>query len=224
MKTSFIPNNDRPVLALLARLSDDQASNLLLALNTASEGLSRADLLVHVVNNAQSVESNEIKDILRTVRQIAVAKENLEVSAHVFAADVAEEMGKIEEDGFRLDQTEQIQLKDRLTVLTETTAIEFYSKTRSLRQDRENGYCRARIITDLRPVFGSDVYQSPKAVLVMHTLRITYHHGHQGKLQDLFLTLRSTDLDNLSELIERAKSKAESLDAFSAAADLKKID
>ena len=224
MEKPFIPKDDRPGLALLAGLSDDQASKLLSALSTASVELDSDELLDHVVNGAPSFEPNDTKEILKTVRQIAGVKEILEVSAHVFVGDIVEEMGEIEEDEFRLDQVRQSQLRDRLTALTETPAIEFYAKARSLWQDRENSYCRARIITDLRPVFGSDVRQSPKAVLVTHTLRITYHHGHQGKLRDLFLTLRSEDLDQLAELVERAKTKAESLHVFSAAADLREID
>ena len=43
-------------------------------------------------------------------------------------------------------------------------------------------------------------------------------------LKDLFLTLRTEDLDQLSELIERARSKADSLHAFTAAADLREIN
>ena len=45
-------------------------------------------------------------------------------------------------------------------------------------------------------------------------------HDHR----DLFLTLRTEDLDQLSELIERARSKADSLHAFTAAADLREIN
>ena len=45
-----------------------------------------------------------------------------------------------------------------------------------------------------------------------------------GTLRDLFLTLRTEDLDKLSELIERARLKAESLHALTAAADLREID
>ena len=163
----FIPKDERPALARLAGLRNEQASELSGALSAASDELDGDELVQHVINGTPSVEADDVKRILSAVRQVASAKELL---------------------------------------------------------DRENTYCRARIISDLRPIFGSNVRQSPKAVLVAHMLRITYHHGSRGTLKDLFLTLRTEDLDQLSELIERARSKADSLHAFTAAADLREIN
>ena len=220
----FIPKDERPSLALLAGLEDEQAAELSLALSTASDELDADQIVQHVINGTPSVESDDVSRILTAVRQIASAREVLEVQPDVFLQDIAEGMGKIEEDELRLDETEQLRLRDRLTALTRSPAMELHAKARSLQQDQENTYCRARIVTDLRPIFGSDVRQSPKAVIVAHMLRITYHHGTRGTLQDLFLTLRNEDLDQFGELIERAKLKAESLHAFAAAADLREID
>ncbi len=221
---SFIPKDERPALALLAELKHEQASELSGALSDASDELGGDELVQHVIDGTPSVEADDVKRILRAVRQVASAKEVLEVQPDVFLNDIAEGMGRIEEDKLRLDETKQERLRERLTALTESPAMEIHAKARSLQQDRENTYCRARIISDLRPIFGSDVRQSPKAVLVAHMLRITYHHGSRGTLKDLFLTLRTEDLDQLSELIERARSKADSLHAFTAAADLREIN
>ncbi len=220
----FIPKDERPALARLAGLWNEQASELSGALSAAADELDGDELVQHVIAGTPSVEADDVKRILSAVRQVASAKEILEVQPDVFLNDIAEGMGRIEEDELRLDETKQEHLRERLTALTESPAMEIHAKARSLQQDRENIYCRARIISDLRPIFGSDVRQSPKAVLVAHMLRITYHHGSRGTLKDLFLTLRTEDLDQLSELIERARSKADSLHAFTAAADLREID
>ena len=220
----FIPKDERPALALLAGLEDEQASELSGALSTASDELDGDELVQHVINGTPSVEADDVKRILKAVRQVASAREVLEVQPDLFLNDIAEGMGEIEEDELRLDEITQRRLRDRLAALTQSPAIEVHAKARSLQQDRENTYCRARIITDLRPIFGSDARQSPKAVLVAHMLRITYHHGNQGTLRDLFLTLRTEDLDLLGELVERARLKAESLHAFTAAADLREIN
>ena len=220
----FIPRDERPSLALLAGLRDEQASELSSALGTAPDELGGDELVQHVIEETPSVDADDVRRILTAARQVASAREVLGVPPDVFLNDIAEGMGKIEEDELRLDETEQHRLRERLTALTESPAMEIHAKARSLQQDQENTYCRARIITDLRPIFGSDVRQSPKAVLVAHLLRITYHHGSQGTLRDLFLTLRTEDLDQLSELIERARSKADSLHAFTAAAGLREIN
>ena len=220
----FIPKDERPWLALLADLKEEQALEISGALSTASDELGGDELLQHVVSGTPSIEGDDVRRILRTVRQVASAKEVLEVQPDVFLNDIAEGMGEIEEQELRLDRTKQRRLLERLSVLTISPAVEIHAKARSLQQDRENTFCRARIVTDLRPIFGPDVRQSPKAVLVAHMLRISYHHGSQAALRDLFISLRTEDLDQLSELIERARLKAESLHAFTAAADLREIN
>ena len=221
---SFIPRDERPSLALLAGLKDEQASELAGALSAAPDELGGDELIQHVIDGTPSVDAADVRRILTAVRQVASAREVLEVQPDVFLNDIAEGMGEIEEDRLRLDETERHRLRERLTALTESSAMEIHAKARSLQQDQENSYCRARIITDLRPIFGSDVRQSPKAVLVAHTLRITYHHGSRGTLRDLFLTLRTEDLEHLGELLERARLKADSLHALTAAAGLREID
>ena len=220
----FIPKDERPSLALIAGLEDEQAAELSGTLRAASDELGGDEFVQQVVNGTPSIDADDVKKILEAVRQIASAKEVLEIQQDVFLSDIAKGMGDIEEHELRLDETGQHRLRERLAALTESPAVEIHAKAQSLRQDRENTYCTARIVTDLRPIFGSDVRQSPKAVLVAHMLRITYHHGSRGKLRDMFLTLRTEDLDKLGELIERARSKAESLHAFTAAADLREID
>ena len=221
---AFIPKDERPPLALIAELEDEQAAELSGALSAASDELDGDELVQQVVNGTPSIDADDVKKILEAVRQVASAKEVLEVQRDVFLSDIAKGMGDIEEHELRLDETRQRRLRERLVALTASPAVETHAKAQSLRQDRENTYCTARIVTDLRPIFGSDVRQSPKAVLVAHMLRITYHHGSRGSLRDMFLTLRTEDLDKLGELIERARLKAESLHAFTAAADLREID
>jgi hypothetical protein len=106
----FIPKDERPALARLAGLRNEQASELSGALSAASDELDGDEL--------------------------------------VFLNDIAEGMGRIEEDELRLDETKQEHLRERLTALTESPAMEIHAKARSLQQDRENTYCRARIITE----------------------------------------------------------------------------
>ena len=201
----FIPKDERPSLALFAGLGDEQISELAGALSTASAELGGDEFVEHVVKGTPSVTAGDVERVLKAVRQVASAREILEVRPDVFLNDVAEGMGEIEERELRLDETGRRRLRERLSALTESPAMEIHAKAQSLRHDRENTYCRARIVTDLRPVFGSDVRQSPKAILVAHMLRITYHHGSRGALQDLYLTLQTEDLDQLRELVERAK-------------------
>lgn len=152
----FIPKDERPSLALIAGLEDEQAAELSGALRAASDELGGDELVQKVVNGTPSIDADDVKKILEAVRQIASAKEVLEIQQDVFLSDMAKGMGDIEEHELRLDETRQRRLRERLAALTESPAVEIHAKARSLRQDRENTYCTARIVTDLRPIFGSD--------------------------------------------------------------------
>lgn len=138
---SFIPKDERPSLALLAGLEDEQTSELAGALSTASAELGGDELVEHVVKGTPSVTASDVKRVLKAVRQVASAREILEVRPEVFLNDVAEGMGEIEEKELRLDETGQRRLRERLSALTESPAVEVHAKARSLRHDRENTYC-----------------------------------------------------------------------------------
>jgi hypothetical protein len=84
------------------------------------------------------------------------------------------------------------------------------AKALALMQEHERTFCQARIITDIRPVFGSEVSKPPRAVVVAHTLRISYHEGDERK--DFYVALDSDDIESLRELLDRADAKARSLE------------
>lgn len=136
----FIPKDERSSLALLAGLEDEQASELAGALSTASAELGGDELVEHVVNGTLSVTASDVKRVLKAVRQVASAREILEVRPDVFLNDVAEEMGEIEEKELRLDETGQRRLRERLSALTESPAMEIHAKARSLHCDHGSNW------------------------------------------------------------------------------------
>jgi hypothetical protein len=66
----------------------------------------------------------------------------------------------------------------------------------------------ARIMTDARPVF-LDASQSPAAFVILHTLKFDVHEG--GDDREIFMSLDSEDLLELSKVIERAMNKEKGL-------------
>lgn len=121
---------ERPSLALLAGLEDEQISELAGALSTASAELGGDEFVEHVVKGTPSVTAGDVERVLKAVRQVASAREILEVRPDVFLNDVAEGMGEIEERELRLDETGRRRLRERLSALTESPAMEIHAKAR----------------------------------------------------------------------------------------------
>ncbi len=67
----------------------------------------------------------------------------------------------------------------------------------------------ARVVTDLRPVFGEKVTDRPAAFAVVHELRIKYYSAEGSK--EFFVSLDSSNIKNLREAMDRASQKEETL-------------
>jgi hypothetical protein len=78
--------------------------------------------------------------------------------------------------------------------------------------EHENTWQSARILTDLRPVFGPTPTDPPVAVVLIHNLRIAYRKG--GRLQEFFVAMDSNDLKALQGAVERAVKKESSLQSL----------
>lgn len=75
--------------------------------------------------------------------------------------------------------------------------------------DYDRVFRDARILTDIRPVFGMDPTAGPLAGIVIHTLRIDYHEA--GDHPSFHVALDTGDLRRPWELVERAIKKEASL-------------
>jgi hypothetical protein len=87
------------------------------------------------------------------------------------------------------------------------------SKAQEIMLEHGHIFCRARIVTDLRPVFGSRVEGGPIAGIIVHSLKLTYHESGNPDTKDTYLALDHKDMEKLRELLVRASRKEKSLKA-----------
>jgi hypothetical protein len=92
-----------------------------------------------------------------------------------------------------------------------------------LQSDVERAFCDARILTDLRPIFGGEV-DAPKAMIIVHTLKLSYHDAATGKHEELFVAIDDEDIEKLKRILERAERKAKSLVSRLQLAGIKTVD
>ena len=74
----------------------------------------------------------------------------------------------------------------------------------------ERLFVRARILTDVRPIFHLDVSEKPESAVIVHMLRITQRDNFQNQTEKYF-ALDSNDIRALRTLIDRALKKEETL-------------
>ena len=171
-----------------------------------------SDMAITAVTSLSNVKSGDLKLVAEAVAALYGVRSAREMSIAEFADNVCDALEAIPEENLRLPSSERAQFKKKLITLLSADLFTVVAKLGDLTIEHERTFCHARIVTDLRPVFGSEVEDGPKAMLVVHNLRLAYHEG-STKARDFYVSLDADDLRMLKQLIDRAEAKARSLKA-----------
>lgn len=204
-------------------LSDEAVEELRIALYDAGLKSHADDLSEEIAPLVHTISRDDVDEIVQTLFGLGRVATSADVPVETFVEDVCD---SIAESKHKLDlvSDEKERLKARLATLLDNNAILVASKARLVFIEHEHYLCYARIMTDIRPVFGMDVDTKPMAAMVAHTLKLVYHEGRGKDTKEIFVALDPSSLDRLSELIERAKAKEATLKSVLGTADIRYIE
>jgi hypothetical protein len=209
MSALTIPENYRAGLVKLVRLTETQSSELLSALRDAPLKFFRTDLQRWLGERIASINSGDVGAITRSLWSIALVRSRADVPLADFLGDLSDAAisAKLIEEG-----EERALLVLRVGEALEASSLAIPPKARALMAEGTS-FCRARIVTDIRPVFASDeTVEAPPAAVIVHNLTLNYHVG--TALRNLTIALDPSDVDELIAMLGRAKQKQERLAAF----------
>ncbi len=138
-------------------------------------------------------------DIARDSPQVFASKACEAIRASV---DLASQTKEVDWDGFEAHLARALSFDETLGVS---------AKASELRAEYGKVFCSARILTDLRPVFGTDVDKGPLAAVVVHNAKITFHENGEETTKDFYVALDSEDIAELKKMLDRASRKEASL-------------
>lgn len=157
---------------------------------------------------SESVDFKELATALTALYSVKSRKEDLPIEE--FVEDVCDSMEALDSAELKLPHADRDRFRENLTTLLKADIFAVVAKANDLKTDDERTFCHARILTDLRPVFGQQVADGPQAMVVVHLLKLGYHQG-SDKHQQFYVSLDSDDLEELRKHIDRAEAKAKSL-------------
>lgn len=204
MASLTIPKEHQAGLAKLVNLSSEDAQRVVSALkdvpvtNTLRHALAERLSTLDAIAQGDADEAAESLTALYTV----LAHSNEPPSE--MATEIADALREI---GIELKFPDEVQ--QRLVQLLSFDSLVVSAKAEGLMYDYENVFSSARVFTDIRPVFGLDAEELPKAGVITHMLSIHYFHGMQHK--EINIALDEVDMGNIMDAIERADKKGESL-------------
>ena len=214
-----IPSDEQAGLAKLQSISDDVASRLLAAIQSAASRAETDGLTIANLAEVSDLSKADQESILDTLLSLYRVRAFSEVSLDEFIADVCDAMISAERPDFSPTDEAVRRLKDRLGRFLGIEDLDRAAKATVLRYEHERTVHGLRILTDARPVFGGDVSKAPEAVVINHTLKLSYHYS--GRIKEAFFAFDEKDLQELKRAVERAQSKAASLCTMLAKAEVK---
>jgi len=213
-----VPESQEDALARLVHLEREQHVALSRALHEAKAGFSIVGL-AHRVSEASGLDPRAVYDVVRLLAMLYRVRDREQVSPEEFLSEVeraAKETGRADLTETSIDWHDVRQRVAEL--LSHTQSLGVTAKALDVLTEHERVFCDARVLTDIRPVFAPDVNQAPDALLLVHELRLSFHHGDE--VEAIFIAMDSTDLRALRDVLERASKKEASLEALAGKTDV----
>lgn len=212
-----IPERHRKALKSIRTLPENNIQEIRSILDGATSGVGQsdeADVSIdpeRVIRLVKSTIPENLRGVWEAVLSLYLVKSQRDETTEQFVEEVCDAMERLDGD-LQLPHSERGIVASKLLSLLNAEVFAVVTKAADLETEDERLFCQARILTDLRPVFGSEVSDGPQAVIVLHTLKVEFHE--QGDLKnhrEFYLRLDADDLKALREVVERAEKKARTL-------------
>lgn len=194
-------------------LDETQIAEFLSALADESPTLNREDLQSRVASKVEgSIARGDLDRIMETLSSLYGLRDSMGIQTVSEFADIvceAMDLSDVEELWFE-DEKERESFRERLIRLLNVDSLDVAARAVDLLNEHEHTiHGKGRVLSDIRPIFGPDPDAPPKGAVVTHELKLSYHENRGVK--EFFITLDSVQVDELIEVLERAKAKGESL-------------
>lgn len=214
-----IPERYKAGLVVLNGLSDETFQKVLAGVQAApGPPKGQKELAVWLSSELPEIGLSQLQRLIDTLASLYRLRIRSSTSPETLATDVsraATRDGEIPSDA----------LKERLASLLAVASLNLLdAKARELQFEAEHTFCEARILTDLRPVFGSEVVESPEAMIIVQTLKLGYHNTGSQQHLDVFIALDDSDISKLIDTLKRAQDKARTLKQTLAMANIRTLE
>jgi hypothetical protein len=213
-----IPKEHHSALAKLKDLPATVFDALIAGLSKESIEPDPAKVSTHLKGTIDGISEEDLNDVIETIFALYRVRAFVDVGHAKFVNDLMTALRDTGDPALRLDKEQARDFHDRLATTLEIQTLNTVAKGITLQRDGERLYCEAKILSDMRPVFGEDVTAGPVGFVVKHDLKIVYHERRAHR--EFYVVLDDMDLGRLQEVVERAVAKAALLREFLTKANL----
>jgi hypothetical protein len=177
------------------------------ALKAAPPVSNAQEMAERIAKQVPAIPMERLTSALDTLYTLYYIRELSGVDPATFLEDLMDGI-RISTDP-RLVRKDLAKLRTLLDKLLSIDTLNTVSKAARLQRDGERLYCTAKILSDIRPLFGSDPTARPLGAVLTHTIKLGYHEGKEHN--EFHVVLDSDDLEALADVVERARLKDKTL-------------
>ena len=211
VRITQIPDRYRPGIDILVSLTDEQFSESRRALDQAPPALRTTGLISSIGPLVPSIDENDLEEIIEALVSLYMVRESFRLTDEDLVTSITDIISTRDYEPQHAPEAVQRFRTRCIELLGYNGNLGVAAKAIEVLIDHEHAFCRARILTDMRPVFHDRVEDGPAAFVIVHNLKIQYHEGVQHK--EFFVALDTSDIRSLRTLLDRADKKASSLKA-----------
>ncbi len=201
-----VPRGALPAFETLAALPDESFESIQNRLSETGHVFSDDEMVKQLISaNIPHATPKQLRQVVELLLSLFHLSEETCLSIPSIITGICASISEMDEPKWTPDMVQEIH--SRLTLLlNEDSPIRAMVHTQDVLNDNERALTGARILTELRPVFGSSVAEEPIAFALLHTLRLTHSES-----KEFYITLDDSDIEILDNLLDRARQKSKTL-------------
>ena len=210
MPSIKIPEEALADLKIIAAIDGALFDSLLSVFRETAPTLRRRQFEDVVAAKVPHVSREDLHAVLTTVFFLYSIRERGNFSPSTVSAAVIASLTETKAEGF--PEEAKTRLQEHLqALLSLDKSLGVTAKALDVLTEHDKIFCKARILSDIRPVFSVNTKEASAAVIV-HNLQIGFHRN--GEHEDIYIALDTDDVQRLKEVIDRADEKATALKAL----------
>lgn len=204
-----IPPHYETGLIKLRNLDEESFREIISALVETSPVFEPETLVSVLAPHIRTMPESDVEAIVGTLTSLFRAQTYLDLSTSELVEYVCEAMRESGNESLKLSEEEYAPFQKRLSDFFAIEALTYPAKVNEIVSDHDRVFVHARILTDIRPIFGPKTEEPPKGAAIVHMLNVAYQQGR--KQEKLYIALDAQDIRSLISTLQRALSKEDSL-------------
>lgn len=200
-----VPSAFRSALNQLAEQRDDAIDELCGLLESNPEVLTSRHAALDQSSKLTKMGPDEGYKILEAIIPLMFFRASHPQPITVFLKDVTAALTTGEKEDSKLQPSVVPKFQKNLGRILALSAFTLKAKALSVGSDCQRLFSEAKILSDMRPVFGDNVSEPPLGIVLLHSLKIEF--AEDGEEKEFFVHLDSRDLKDLQACLTRALEK-----------------